>query len=171
LEEGIRPRDFLDDITNDRGTADLKPLGLNDVFTFPKPVDLLTRIMTWIADPAALCVDFFAGSGTMGQAVFEINQLDGGHRRFVLVQLPEPTKIRNFPQLPKSQKNVSVVQSGKSKKRTRCFPATLVFAFSSLILPTSGPGIRIPKIWNNPFALILSTSRWIVRKTTFSMSS
>lgn len=127
LEEGIRPRDFLDDITNDRGTADLKALGLNDVFTFPKPVDLLTRIMTWIADPGALCLDFFAGSGTMGQAVFEINQLDGGHRRFVLVQLPEPTENPQFPTIAEITKERLRRVIRKIKKENLLFPSDLGF--------------------------------------------
>ena len=126
-EEGMRPRDFLDDITNDRGTADLKPLGLNDVFTFPKPVDLLTRIMTWIADPGALCMDFFAGSGTMGQAVFEINQLDGGHRRFVLVQLPEPTENQQFSTIAEITKERLRRAIRKIKKENQMFPGDLGF--------------------------------------------
>lgn len=127
LEEGIRPRDFLDDITNDRGTADLKALGLNDVFTFPKPVDLLIRIMTWIADPGALCLDFFAGSGTMGQAVFEINQSDGGHRRFVLVQLPEPTEHPQFPTIAEITKERLRCAIRKIKKENLLFPSDLGF--------------------------------------------
>ena len=127
LEEGIRPRDFLDDITNDRGTADLKPLGLNDVFTFPKPVDLLTRMITWIADPEALCLDFFAGSGTMGQAVFEINQLDGGHRRFILVQLPEPTENPQFPTISEITKERLRRAIRKIKKENPMFPGDLGF--------------------------------------------
>ena len=127
LEEGIRPRDFLDDITNDRGTADLKPLGLNDVFTFPKPVDLLTRIMTWIADTGALCLDFFAGSGTMGQAVFEINQLDGGHRRFVLVQLPEPTENPQFPTISEITKERLRRAIRKIKQEKQVFSGDLGF--------------------------------------------
>jgi len=45
-----------------------------------------------------LCVlDFFAGSGTTAQAVFEANKADGGTRKFLLVQLPEPTGRKDFP--------------------------------------------------------------------------
>jgi adenine-specific DNA-methyltransferase len=40
-------------------------------------------------DPSAIVLDFFAGSGTTGHAVWELNKDDGGHRRFILVQLPE----------------------------------------------------------------------------------
>lgn len=41
-------------------------------------------------DPEAIVLDFFAGSGTTGHAVMEMNKTDAGNRRFILVQLPEP---------------------------------------------------------------------------------
>jgi adenine-specific DNA-methyltransferase len=41
------------------------------------------------SDPSALILDFFAGSGTTAQAVLEMNEEDGGNRKFILVQLPE----------------------------------------------------------------------------------
>jgi len=47
--------------------------------------------------PDDLILDFFAGSGTTAQAVLELNKEDGGNRKFILVQLPEPT---GNPQLP-----------------------------------------------------------------------
>ena len=62
-------------------------------FSYPKPV-LLLRYLAQIftsADSNDLILDFFAGSGTMGHATIDLNSLDGGHRRFCLVQLPEAT--------------------------------------------------------------------------------
>ena len=47
--------------------------------------------------PTALVLDFFAGSGTTAQAVLELNAKDGGHRKFILVQLPEKTDNPKFP--------------------------------------------------------------------------
>jgi len=44
-----------------------------------------------------IVLDFFAGSGTTGQAVMELNRDDGGNRRFILVQLPEPTGREDYP--------------------------------------------------------------------------
>ena len=90
LRDGTRPRDFLDDITNDQGTSDLKQLGLNDIFTFPKPVELVKRILTWLNVKEGICLDFFAGSGTTAHAVMDLNKEDNGTRKFILVQLPEP---------------------------------------------------------------------------------
>lgn len=62
------------------------------IFDTPKPVKLLTRMLQLATktDPNALILDFFAGSGTTGQAVYEMNLTDDGKRRFILVQLPEP---------------------------------------------------------------------------------
>ena len=90
LNDGIRPRDYLEDITNDLGTAALKDLGLNDFFEFAKPPELVRRLMQWVGGRDGLYLDFFAGSGTTAQAVLEQNAEDGGNRRFILVQLPEP---------------------------------------------------------------------------------
>jgi len=89
LEDGIRPRDFVDDITNDQGTIDLRNLGLAEYFDFPKPTALIKRLCTWLNDKEGLYVDFYAGSGTTGQAIQELNDSDGGNRKFVLVQWPE----------------------------------------------------------------------------------
>ncbi len=44
-----------------------------------------------------IVLDFFAGSGTTAQAVLELNAEDGGNRRFILVQLPEPTGRTDYP--------------------------------------------------------------------------
>lgn len=59
---------------------------------YPKPVDLIKYLakMNVIGDQD-IFLDFFAGSGTTGQAVTELNQEDGGNRKYILVQLPEAT--------------------------------------------------------------------------------
>ena len=54
-----------------------------------KPVRLLTDLLTWINKKDAVVLDGFAGSGTMGHAVWTQNARDGGCRQFVLCQLPE----------------------------------------------------------------------------------
>ena len=68
------------------GTRDLKRLFDGDVvFTSPKPVRLIKRIVDLATKPDSLVLDFFAGSGTTGQAVMEYNAAHSGSRRFVLV--------------------------------------------------------------------------------------
>ncbi len=60
------------------------------VFDTPKPTELLKLLAHLGSGPDDLCMDFFAGSGSFGEAIMQLNASDGGHRRFVLVQLPEP---------------------------------------------------------------------------------
>lgn len=66
------------------------------VFDNPKPVDDLKRLAAYVTGPDDLILDFFAGSGTMGQAVLDLNKKDGSNRKFILVQLPEPTERKDF---------------------------------------------------------------------------
>lgn len=60
-----------------------------------KPVELLKRVLALSPTKDDLVLDFFAGSGTTGHAVLEMNIADGGSRRFILIQLPEPTEEAN----------------------------------------------------------------------------
>lgn len=73
------------------GTVEVKKLGFNGEFDFPKPVELIKRCLNLSIENNDIILDFFAGSGTTGQAVMELNTDDGGNRKFILVQLPEQT--------------------------------------------------------------------------------
>ena len=57
------------------------------VFITPKPTRLLKRILEIASDKNSIIMDSFAGSGTTGHAVMQINKLDGGNRRFILVEM------------------------------------------------------------------------------------
>lgn len=81
IGEGLFTRD---------GTADLDALFDTRVFSFPKPVELIASLIDQGAGPDDIVVDFFAGSGTTGQALMTQNVSKGLSRRFILVQLPEP---------------------------------------------------------------------------------
>ncbi len=74
----------------DEGTRDLAALIGDKVFDNPKPVKLMKRVLEHATDKSSLVLDFFAGTGTMAQAVLELNAEDGGTRRFIAVQVPEP---------------------------------------------------------------------------------
>lgn len=80
---------------NQSGTRDLEALFETKVFDFPKPVDLIKYFASFVVngDPAKDCVvlDFFAGSGSAAHAIMQLNAQDGGTRRFIAVQIPEPT--------------------------------------------------------------------------------
>jgi adenine-specific DNA-methyltransferase len=72
------------------GTAQMKSLLGDKYFENPKPTDLLKDIIQISALSDNIVLDFFAGSGTTGDAVMQLNAEDGGNRKFILVQLPEP---------------------------------------------------------------------------------
>lgn len=77
---------------NKKATRDLNSLFDNEkVFDHPKPVGLICKIIQLATNESTddIVLDFFAGSGTTGHAVYEQNASDGGNRRFILVQLPE----------------------------------------------------------------------------------
>lgn len=57
------------------------------MFDYPKPVRLLTRILKLASSPNAVILDSFAGSGTTAHAVLNMNKADGGHRKFILVEM------------------------------------------------------------------------------------
>lgn len=68
-------------------SADLSQLGIS--FSYPKPVDLISYIVSLVYDKNCLVLDSFAGSGTTGQAVLNQNTQDGGNRKFILVEMDE----------------------------------------------------------------------------------
>ncbi|MDD5177494.1 MAG: site-specific DNA-methyltransferase [Sterolibacterium sp.] len=83
-----------------KASIDLRALMNEDVFDNPKPVDLILRILQILpgGGEAPLVLDFFAGSGTTAQAVLAANAADGGNRRYILIQLPEPLDPENKDQ-------------------------------------------------------------------------
>ena len=70
-------------------TTELKKLLGSKVFDGPKPVPFIADLIKIGAPYGGLVLDFFAGSGTTGQAVLEQNARDGFNRKFILVQIPE----------------------------------------------------------------------------------
>lgn len=67
-----------------------------EVFDTPKPVSLIERIIDIGSNKDSIILDFFAGSGTTAHAVMAKNSKDNGNRRFITVQLPEPTGKSEF---------------------------------------------------------------------------
>lgn len=61
--------------------------GVTDIFSTPKPHELIERILQMISDPDVIVLDSFAGSGTTAHAVLNMNKADGGHRKFILVEM------------------------------------------------------------------------------------
>ena len=64
-------------------------LGQSSIMDFPKPVRLMKRIVQIASDKDSVILDFFSGSATTAHAIMQLNAEDGGHRKFIMVQLPE----------------------------------------------------------------------------------
>lgn len=72
------------------GKRELKELLAGEApVDYPKPTALIRKIISMVDDPSAVFLDFFAGSGTLAQAVIDANTADGGARKYILIQLPE----------------------------------------------------------------------------------
>lgn len=90
---------YKPEYSSSNGTAELASLLGSNVFDSPpKPRALLRDLVLIGADPNAIVVDFFAGTGTTAHAVLAQNVVDGGTRRFILVQLPQPLDAANRDQ-------------------------------------------------------------------------
>lgn len=83
---------------NEQGTIELGRIDMGNVFDHPKPVALPQRCIFLATDSSDIVLDFFAGSGTTAHAVLAQNATDGGDRKYVLVQLPEPLDPDNQSQ-------------------------------------------------------------------------
>ena len=80
--------------TTDQASKELESLLGRKIFDFPKPKELIIRIISLIINgdygKDSIILDFFSGSATTAHAVMQLNAEDGGHRKFIMVQLPEP---------------------------------------------------------------------------------
>jgi adenine-specific DNA-methyltransferase len=84
---------------NEDGTEELTKLfSIPKLFSHPKPTKLIKNIVKMFTEPNTndIIMDFFAGSGTTGHAVLELNEEDDGNRQFILVQIPEPLKSEHY---------------------------------------------------------------------------
>ena len=75
---------WLDSFPNRLGASSLKELGLDGAFEYSKPPQLIEFLVNLCRKKDSVILDFFAGSGTTGQAVLSLNKKDNGKRRFIL---------------------------------------------------------------------------------------
>ncbi|MBP5606065.1 MAG: site-specific DNA-methyltransferase, partial [Ruminiclostridium sp.] len=79
------------EMRNEDGTRLVRSLFDKTFFDHPKPIALLKRCLYLSTDEESIILDFFSGSATTAHAVMQLNAEDGGHRKFIMVQLPEET--------------------------------------------------------------------------------
>ncbi len=89
------PLSLITSVFNQEGTKEFsKILGDKRIFDFPKPTDLIKYLINLNINndnTDYFVLDFFSGSATTAHAVMKLNAEDGGHRKFIMVQLPEVT--------------------------------------------------------------------------------
>ncbi|AEM48072.1 DNA methylase N-4/N-6 domain protein [Acidithiobacillus ferrivorans SS3] len=85
------------EMNNDYGRRSLQELLGDSIVEFPKSPFLINKIVEVGMGKDGLVLDFFAGSGTTAHAVLDLNKQDGGNRKLILVQLPEPTDRTDYP--------------------------------------------------------------------------
>lgn len=103
---GIMQKDYLEgralvkptsswtfkDVNSERGTEEFVELGFDKrIFPKPKPLGTIKRCLKLATGRDGIILDFFSGSATTAHAVMQLNAEDGGHRKFIMIQLPEAT--------------------------------------------------------------------------------
>ena len=95
VQDGLVPvtlfsREFAGDSSQAKKQIDSLFEECKGVFDYTKPIKLIMRLLQIGSNPEDIVLDFFSGSATTAHAVMQLNAEDGGHRKFIMVQLPEP---------------------------------------------------------------------------------
>jgi len=96
VQQGVVPITYwsYDDCGhNDEARKEIKELFEKPPFDTPKPTRLINQIITIACDKNDTILDFFSGSGTTAHSILNLNSKDGGNRKFIMVQISEPSKV------------------------------------------------------------------------------
>ena len=85
-----RPFGIIDRFSSTQASKLLENLNLGNYFQYTKPYELIIYLIERIISQHEIILDFFSGSATTAHAVMQLNANDGGNRKFIMVQLPEP---------------------------------------------------------------------------------
>ena len=153
-DRGAKPYSIIEGPYTQEGTGEIiETLGDGKIFAFPKPARLIAHLVSYMPSDA-LVLDFFAGSGTTAEAVMRLNAEDGGQRKFILVQIPQPID-------PKKQKDAyAFVRDTLGKPEATIFEITAerirrAGATLKAGKPELDAGFRVFALADDPDALIL----------------
>jgi adenine-specific DNA-methyltransferase len=76
---------------NQAATIEINKIFNDNLFSYPKPVLFVEKLVKYVTNKDSIVLDFFSGSATTAHAVMQLNAEDGGSRKFIMVQLPEET--------------------------------------------------------------------------------
>jgi adenine-specific DNA-methyltransferase len=85
----------IDGANSARGTREVMQIFDGKYFDYPKPLNLILHLVKMVKGDSFTFLDFFSGSATTAHAVMQLNAEDGGHRKFIMVQLPEETSEKS----------------------------------------------------------------------------
>lgn len=100
---------------NTEGTKTIQSLMGANVFDYSKPVSLIETLAGQVTKGDDIILDFFAGSGTTAHAVMQLNAEDGGKRKYICVQLPEPCD-KNTEQYKLGYKTIADISKDRIRK-------------------------------------------------------
>lgn len=115
-----KPKSIWDDnsFLNETGTIELRELGLENQFDFPKPKSLVKQCKALATSEGDIVLDSFAGSGTTAQAVLELNEESGVERNFILVEMESYANELTAERTRRVIKGVKTAKSELLKKGT-----------------------------------------------------
>ncbi len=116
----FKPKSIWDDnsFLNETGTIELRELGLENQFDFPKPKSLVKQCIALATTEGDIVLDSFAGSGTTAQAVLELNEESGVERNFILVEMESYANELTAERTRRVIKGVKTAKSDLLKKGT-----------------------------------------------------
>lgn len=115
IKRSMPYRNIINDIKTSQSDRELKQLFGKKIFTYPKPLQLIVNLLKMTTNKNSIVLDFFAGSGTTGHAVLELNKEDLGNRKFILCTNNENNICDNIT-YPRLFKVINGYTNNKGKK-------------------------------------------------------
>ena len=143
VKNGMSPSTFVDYTEvghTDEANRALKQLLEGAYFDYPKPVRLLNRLLFLGTNSEDIILDFYSGSATTAHAVMQLNAEDGGNRKFIIVQIPEPCNEKSEA-YKAGYKNICEI--GKERIRR---VGKKILSERALINPKLDVGFRVLKL-------------------------
>ncbi len=90
-KKGLVPRSWIDWVLTSQGKMDIEFIFGKEtrIFNYPKPTKLISHLIRIASDKDSIVLDSFAGSGTTGHAVLDLNKEDSGNRKFILIEMED----------------------------------------------------------------------------------
>ena len=176
LERGSVSSTWWDDVeTTTNGTQLVKKLfdGLS-LFSNPKPVGFVKRLMQLCGCRDSIVLDFFSGSATTAHAVMQLNAEDGGNRKFIMVQLPEVCDEKSEA-AKAGYKNICEIGKERIRRAGAKIAAEVEESNAQLKLgeePKHAPdiGFRVLKIDSSNFEDVARTPDTLFQDALFSLA-